>query len=647
MNNFPMVYNGVFSYRFITFMSIPNNALELLAPAKNADFGIEAILHGADAVYIGGPSFGARSKVGNSIADIERLCAFAHQYQARVLITLNTLLKDEELEKAVALAWQCYEVGADALIIQDMGLLEMALPPMALHASTQADIRSPQKAKFLEEVGFSQIVLARELSLPEIREIAAVTQANLEFFVHGALCVGYSGLCNLSHAQTGRSANRGECSQPCRLPYSLFDAEGACIAKNRHLLSLKDNNQSQNLRALIEAGIRSFKIEGRLKDLAYVKNVTAYYRALLDDILTEQPELSSASVGKSVCTFVPDVEKTFNRGFTDYFVRDRQDDIGAFDSPKFAGEPIGVLQRADNMTLIVETTHQLNNGDGISFFTETGELSGVRINRVEKVSKGYRLFLAGDDHKKVAVLKLGTRLYRNHDQAFENAMQGKTAERRVAIGFSLSASPEGYVLTATDEAGVSAAASIACEKQLARDQQRGRAVLIENLGKLGATLYTADDTRLEGELSEQVPFIPPALVNGLRRAVIEKLDEARKNAYQRPPRIPAVEPPVTYPEQQLGYLGNVLNSKARMFYEKYGVQTIGTALEGQAKPSHGKPATLMFAKHCLRYSFGLCPKQVKGVRPEPMLLKGSGATTTFRLDFDCKACEMKVSVNAE
>ena len=319
-------------------MTRPPHPLELLAPAKNADFGIEAIKHGADAVYIGGPSFGARYGAGNTIADIARLSAFAHRYHAKVFVALNTILRDDELEGARLLTWEMYEAGADALIIQDMGLLELDLPPIQLHASTQTDNRNPAKVKFLEDAGFSQVVLAREMSLKEVAEVAAQTNVALEYFVHGALCVAFSGQCFISHAHTGRSANRGECSQACRLPYTLIDDKGKTIAENQHLLSMKDNNQSENILALARAGVSSFKMEGRLKDLSYVKNITAHYRRLLDEVIAENPEFSRASSGHCTYSFTPQPDKTYNRGYTDYFANDRQDDIGAFDSPDFVGE---------------------------------------------------------------------------------------------------------------------------------------------------------------------------------------------------------------------------------------------------------------------------------------------------------------------
>ena len=413
-------------------MTQKNTALELLAPAKNADFGIEAIIHGADAVYIGGPAFGARSSAGNRVADIERLASHAHRYNARVLVALNTILDDSEIEDARALIRQLYDAGADALIVQDMGLLELDLPPIELHASTQADIRTLAKARFLEDVGFSQIVLARELSLEQIRTIAEQTTATLEFFVHGALCVSYSGLCNISTAHTGRSANRGDCSQACRLPYALADQQGEIIVQDKHLLSMKDNDQSDNLRALIGAGIRSFKIEGRLKDLAYVKNITAHYRQLLDTIIDEQatsfPSLCRSSSGLSSFLFTPQPEKTFNRGSTDYFVNDRQQDIAAFDSPKFVGEPIGEVSKLGRDSFEVRSSHTapLHNGDGITFYTAAGELVGMRVNRAEALGttgQAYRLFPSLTDGRLPAGLLVGTTIQRNRDQEFERLLE--------------------------------------------------------------------------------------------------------------------------------------------------------------------------------------------------------------------------------
>lgn len=602
------------------------NTLELLAPAKNAEFAIEAINHGADAVYIGGPAFGARASAGNTVADIEKLAAHAHRYNARVLVALNTILKDEELEEAERIAHRVYEAGADALIVQDMGLLDMDLPPIALHASTQTDNRSLDKVRFLEQVGFSQIVLARELSLAQIREIAAGTTATLEFFIHGALCVSYSGQCYISHAHTGRSANRGECSQACRLPYDLTDQDGQVVARNSHLLSMKDNDQSANLRALVEAGISSFKIEGRLKDLSYVKNITAHYRQLLDRIIEDKPECRRAASGRCTFFFTPQPEKTFNRGSTDYFVNDRQTDIGAFDSPKFVGEPIGTVTRIGRDHFEVDTTVPLHNGDGISYYDADQELVGMRVSRVE----GKRLF----PNEMPAGLAVGLAVYRNRDQEFERALEKKSAERRIGVRMVLDETDGGFALTVTDEDGISATATLQQPKEPAANPDKALATLRENLGKLGNTLFAADaiDLRISRPW-----FLPASALNALRREAVEKLEAARQAAYRRPPRWPAAEPPAPYPASELTYLGNVYNRKARAFYTRHGVSLIEEAYEANREKG---AVSLMITKHCVRFSLNKCPKQVKGIRPTPMTLVHG--KDRLQLVFDCKKCEMHV-----
>ena len=618
-------------------MSVTRKHLELLAPAKNADFGIEAIDHGADAVYIGGPSFGARANAGNPVADIERLANYAHRFNARVLVTLNTILKDDELEAARKLVWQFYEAGADALIVQDMGLLELDLPPIQLHASTQTDIRSAAKARFLEQVGFSQIVLARELSLDQIRSIAGQTSAILEFFVHGALCVSYSGLCNISHAQTGRSANRGDCSQACRLPYSLSDNNGQVIVENKHLLSMKDNDQSDNLAALIEAGISSFKIEGRLKDLSYVKNITAHYRQRLDEIMTGQVIYQRASSGLSTISFTPKPEKTFNRGATDYFVNDRKTDIGAFDSPKFVGEKIGTVLKTGRDNFDIDSAAALNNGDGVAYFNAEQELVGMRINRADRLSstdQHYRLWPSLSNGRLPTDLHLGSTLYRNHDQEFERQLEKKSAERRIPLQLRLAETADGFSLQLTDDGGISVSVSIVQAKEAAQNKERAEQSLRENLGKLGTTIYSAADIELA---ITQAWFIPASSLNALRRSAVDALDAARHAAYRRPERTAALEPPAAYPEDALSYLGNVFNAKARAFYEKHGVSVIEPAYECHAEKGE---VSLMITKHCLRYSFNLCHKQVKGIRPDPMILMNGKEKLTLR--FDCKPCEMHV-----
>ncbi len=609
--------------------SLVPSPLELLAPAKNADFGIAAIDHGADAVYIGGPSFGARAAAGNTVADIERLASHAHTYHARVFVALNTILRDEELEPARQLAWDCYHAGADALIVQDMGLLDMDLPPIELHASTQTDNRSVDKVRFLNQVGFSQIVLARELSLKQIRAIAAETSATLEFFVHGALCVAFSGQCHISHAHTGRSANRGECSQACRLPYSLSDADGHLITQNQHLLSMKDNDQSANLAALAEAGIRSFKIEGRYKDLGYVKNVTAHYRQQLDRIIDADPRYRTAAHGRCTYTFTPRPEKTFNRGTTDYFVNERHHGIEAFDSPKFTGEAIGRVLKVDaaRRSFTIEAVEPVHNGDGLTWYTPKGELAGLRINRAE----GNTLFAAED---LPADLVPSTHLFRNHNQAFVRALERPSSERRIAIHMTLTESGDTLHLTLHDNHGHYGHAKITHPQQQAEHPERAMNTLRESFGKLGNTHFSAAEIQIE---LTQPWFLPNAQINALRRAAIADLELARLTAYQRPSRRAPVEPAPRYPDTTLSYLGNVYNHRARAFYARHGVEVIAPAYEANIERGE---VSLMITKHCLRYSFNLCPKEVKGIRPDPLILINGKDRLTLR--FDCKACEMHV-----
>jgi putative protease len=620
-------------------MPANRQSLELLAPAKTADFGIEAIVHGADAVYIGGPAFGARANAGNTVADIGRLTDFAHRFNARVLVALNTILHDNELEEARRTAWDVYNAGADALIVQDMGLLELDLPPIELHASTQCDIRTTEKAKFLGDVGFSQMVLARELTLEQIREIHAATDATLEFFIHGALCVAFSGQCYISHAHTERSANRGDCSQDCRLPYTLQDDQGRVVAFEKHLLSMKDNNQSGNLQALIDAGIRSFKIEGRYKDVGYVKNITGHYRTLIDRILEERTDFRRASTGKTTLFFTPDPDKTFHRGTTDYFVNGRSTDIGAFDSPKFIGEPIGTVTRIGPNWFEMEADRPLTNGDGLNYMHKR-EVFGVPANRAEKKGNVWRI----EPNVEVATLpgfRTGIIINRNGDHAWEQALTKKSAERRIAIDMQLSETAEGFSLRLTDEEGVSAEASLSAEKTLATQADKVESSLRDNLGKLGNTDFSVREI---GIRLDAPWFLPASSVNALRRTAVAELEAARAAAYRRPARKAAVEPPAPYPDESLSYLANVYNDAARAFYARHGVKLIDAAFEAHEESGE---VSLMVTKHCLRFSFNLCPKQAKGVtgvqgqvRAEPMTLVSGGEKYTLR--FDCRPCEMHV-----
>ena len=624
-------------------MSPPSiQTLELLAPAKTGEFGIEAINHGADAVYIGGPAFGARANAGNDIAEIAALAEHAHRYNARVLVALNTILHDNELEEARRIAWDVWNAGADALIVQDMGLLEIDLPPIELHASTQCDIRTVEKAKFLGQVGFSQMVLARELSLAQIRAIREATAADdvtLEFFIHGALCVALSGQCYISHAHTERSANRGDCSQDCRLPYTLSDDQGRVVAFEKHLLSMKDNNQTGNLEALIDAGIRSFKIEGRYKDLGYVKNITGHYRRELDRILEGRSGFRAASSGRTTLFFTPDPEKTFHRGTTDYFVNERKVDIGAFDSPKFVGLPIGTVTKLGPDWFEMEASEPLANGDGLNYLFKR-EVHGVPVNVAEQRGAIWRIT------PNVAIADLpgfkpGTAINRNGDHAWELLLTKKSAERRVGIDLILAETADGFALTLTDEEGVSATARLVADKAPATNPEKTEATLRENLGKLGTTMFTARGIALQ---LAQPWFIPASAINGLRRDAVAALAAARAAAYARPPRKAAVEPPAPYPDESLSYLANIYNDKARAFYAKHGVKLMDAAFEAHEEDGE---VSLMVTKHCLRFSFNLCPKQARGVtgvqgqvRAEPMTLVSGGEKYTLR--FDCRPCEMHV-----
>jgi collagenase-like PrtC family protease len=632
-------------------MSLLNHQLELLAPARDADIGIEAVNHGADAVYIGGPDFGARASASNPVQEIERLARHAHRFGARIFVTHNTILRDDELEAARRMAWDVYHAGADVLIIQDMGLLELDLPPIQLHASTQTDIRTVEKAKFLQDVGFSQMVLARELTLEQIRDIHAALDAErckLEFFIHGALCVAYSGQCYISHAHTGRSANRGDCSQACRLPYHVVDDQGRFVAHDKHVLSMKDNNQGANLAALVDAGVRSFKIEGRYKDMGYVKNITAHYRKLLDELIearegSDSP-LARASSGRTTFTFTPDPDQNFNREFTDYFVNGRKDDIAALDSPKNPGRPIGWVGKVgpDWIELELEDPQaRLHNGDGLCYFDLQQQLVGVAINRAEPLkSAGWRVF-PKDPIANMPDLRKGTRLNRNRDMDWVRTLEKKSSDRRIGLWVALSETPDGFLLRLTDEDGFVGEAAAFFAKEPARDSAHAQASLREHLGRFGNTIFEPID--LQVNLARPW-FVPPSLVNNLRRDAVAALEAARAAGYQRPSRGLPVEPPVPYPEDTLSYLANVFNQKAHDFYARHGVKVIGAAYESHEEPGE---VSLMITKHCVRWTMSLCPKQAKGVvgvkgtiKAEPLQLINGSEKLTLR--FDCKPCEMHV-----
>ncbi|HUE93459.1 U32 family peptidase [Pseudomonas sp.] len=627
-------------------MSLPKHHLELLSPARDTAIAKEAILHGADAVYIGGPGFGARHNASNSVAEIAELVQFAHLFHARVFVTLNTILHEDELEPARQMIWQLYEAGVDALIVQDMGVMEMDIPPIEIHASTQCDIRTLEKARFLDGAGFSQLVLARELNLEEIGNICRNVDSAVEFFIHGALCVAFSGQCNISHAQTGRSANRGDCSQACRLPYTLKDDQGRVVAFDKHLLSMKDNNQTDNLIYLVDAGVRSFKIEGRYKDMSYVKNITAHYRRELDAIIEQRPHLERASSGRTEHFFTPDTDKTFHRGSTDYFVTDRKVDIGAFDSPTFTGLTVGVVEKVGKRDLIAVTDTPLSNGDGLNVLIKR-EVVGFRANIAELKSefeeegeKRYRYRVEPNEMPEAMhrVRPLQP-LHRNLDHNWQQALQKTSSERRIAVSWQLSLRGEQLNVSVTSADGISASVSLAGPFAAAKDVEQAREQLADGLSKLGTTIYYSAGAQID---CEAVPFIPGSQLKALRREAIEALTQARVAAHPRGGRKPVSVPAPVYPESHLTFLANVYNDKARIFYKRYGVQLIDAAYEAHEESGE---VPVMITKHCLRFSFNLCPKQAKGVtgvRTKVSDMQLIHQDEVLTLKFDCKPCEMHI-----
>lgn len=604
--------------------------IELLSPARNLECGIQAIKHGADAVYIGAGRFGARQAAGNSVEDIAQLTRFAHFYGAKIYVTVNTILKDTELADAEKLIWQLYEAGADALLVQDMAVLKMKLPPIALHASTQCDVRSADKVRFLAGCGFTRVVLARELSLDEIRSIhEACPQVELECFVHGALCVSYSGQCYASQYCFGRSANRGECAQFCRLKFDLVDSDSNVIVKGKHLLSLRDMNRMESLEELMDAGVCSFKIEGRLKETSYVKNVTAAYSKALDKVIERRQEYRRASSGHSEVMFTPNVNKSFNRGFTDYFLYGRQADIWSPDTPKSRGELMGQVRVVGRGWITVSGTGSFNNGDGLCYIGQDGELKGYRVNRVENG----RIFLYLENGDMPSI-KAGTDVYRNFDQEFEKALAKESASRKIVTDILFEETATGYGVTMTDEDGNVATVTCDWKKEDARTPQENN--IRTQLSKLGNTGFEAGkiEVKLGGER-----FIPSSFLSDIRRQAVTLLENKRMDSYVRPVQGKADDKSNTYPVKELTYLGNVMNAQARTFYNDHGVEKVDCAFEKSAPDS----AVIMFCRHCIKRSLGICPKnrnQDLKVH-EPMYLVSQDGRR-FGLRFDCSRCLMEV-----
>ncbi len=600
-----------------------SDSIELLAPAKDGPTARAAIHCGADAVYLGAPRFSAREAAGNTISTIQAVADFAHQYYARVYAALNTVFYDDELPMAEKMIHQLHQAGIDGLIIQDVGLLELDLPPLPLIASTQMHNASVEKVKFCEDVGFSRVILARELTLEEIRRIRSRTHVELECFIHGALCVGASGQCYMSYALGGRSGNRGQCAQPCRRLYRLKDRHGKLLVKDRHLLSLKDLNLSQHLEALIDAGIRSFKIEGRLKDLPYVANTVGFYRRELDAILSRKG-LRRRSSGSVRLNFEPNPGKTFNRGFTDYGLTGRTSSIASIDTPKSTGEYIGTVSRVEGSHFVLDTVSDLHNADGICFFDWQRNLDGTTINAVE----GWHVY-----PQEMCGIHVGQKIYRNFDHVFSRKLGGKAAERRIRVSMALQESPDGLILSGTDEDGNQASVEILGERQPARKKEAARQTIRTQLTRLGDTPFECSDVQIHGQ---EAYFVPVSQLNAARRELVERLLQVRRA--NRPRLTGSISRnTVPCPEKHLTFTANVLNEKARDFYRRHGVQTIAPAAESGLDLSG---QVVMTTKYCLRKELGLCPGSGSKTA-EPMVLEDEDGQE-YELRFRCGRCGMEV-----
>jgi putative protease len=603
--------------------------VEILSPAKNLIQGIAAINAGADAVYIGAPQFGARSNATNSIDDVAELVKYAHLFKAHVFVVVNTILYDNELEDCKELIHTLYDIGVDALIVQDMAIMEMDLPPIVIHASTQANNRDPKHVKFLADAGMKRVVLARELNLDQIKEIHEATDVELEFFVSGALCVSFSGNCYMSIANGERSANRGSCAQNCRLPYNLIDGKGETLISNSHLLSIKDLDLSEQLPNLVEAGITSFKIEGRLKDMVYVKNNTSYLRKKLDAFLENNETYTKASSGRTFYTFDAEMDRSFNRGYTDYFVNKRSQKIGSWETPKSQGQLIGRIIETKSNGYVIENSELLNNGDGLYFINENGEADGAQINIIVNdivVPNTFR------------PLKPGTIIYRNSDANFNKLLErDDSAVRKIGVKLIFSETPNGFQLFAIDEDGHESVSSFESVKELAKSEDSTIPNIKKNLSKTGNTPFIVDEINVDFTNNW---FLPISKINDIRRLVLEQLVDIRISEYQREEyQITKTDHP--YPVTQLDFTYNVANKLAREFYKRHGVTEIEKAFELQWDPGKSR---VMTTKYCVKYELGKCwrfNKDTIGEKlVEPLTLKHG--ENEYKLKFNCKPCEMEI-----
>jgi len=600
--------------------------IELLAPAKDYESGKAALIYGADAVYIGAPKYGARASAGNSFDDIKKLVDFAHLYYARVYVTLNTILHDDEISEVQKMIYELYQIGVDAIIIQDMGILELDLPPIPLFASTQTNNYTWQKVKFLEEAGIQRVILARELSLEQIQEIRSKTTIDLEFFVHGALCVSLSGQCFFSHAINKGSANRGTCAQPCRSYYSLLDNKGKVLSKNKFLLSLKDLNLSDYIREMIDLGISSFKIEGRLKDINYIKNTTAHFRKQIDEILKNREGFVRSSSGKTEIDFTPDPERTFNRGFTTYFINGRKKDIASPNTQKSIGKVIGKVKSVTTNYIIIDSKIKLNNADGICFFDEKGELQGTSVNKVEKD----KVFV-----ENISFIMPETIIYRNYDHEFNKQLNGSKTERKIAVNIKIEESEKGIIIKAEDEDLNNVEFEEIIVKENALNAEKATANMISQFKKSGDSIFkiTSVEINLKNPLFFQI-----SVLNDLRRKVINLIELKRISNYPRQEKV-LEKTTHLFPDKFIDYKGNVLNQKAISFYNRHGVKMVENAFEIQTDFTNKE---IMVTKHCIKYQLGLCPKHdnPKVKIEEPLFLADNNRK--YKLEFDCKQCAMKV-----
>ena len=603
--------------------------VEILSPAKNLVQGIAAINAGADAVYIGAPLFGARTNATNSVEDIAELVQFAHLFKAQVFVVINTILYDHELVACEKLIHELYAIGVDALIVQDMAIMEMKLPSIVIHASTQANNRDPEHVKFLKDAGMQRVVLARELNLDQINAIHKATDVELEFFVSGALCVSFSGNCYMSIAGGERSANRGSCAQNCRLPYNLIDGTGTTLISNSHLLSIKDLDLSDQLPNLIEAGITSFKIEGRLKDIVYVRNNTSFLRKKLDAFLENNPTYIKASSGTTQYNFEAEMDRSFNRGYTDYFVNKRTEKIGSWDSPKSQGQFIGKLIALKGNGYLIENWELLNNGDGLFFINENNEPDGVQVNII------INDLVVPNTFKQ---LPEGTAIYRNSDATFNKLVEREdSAIRKIAIDLFFSETENGFQLKVIDEDGHESIASFESEKELAKNEESIVPNIKKNLSKIGNTPFAISNLSID--LTGNW-FLPISKINEIRRTLLDQLIEVRIAEYHREEfQITKTDHP--YPVKELDFTYNVSNNLARAFYKRHGVTEIEKAFELQWDP--GK-ARVMTTKYCVKYELGKCARfqrETMGEKVvEPLMLKHG--ENEYKLKFNCKPCEMEI-----